>query len=334
MVFSKRLKEAEELTLREAHRYHPLSITRFRAHCILLSNQHYKVDQISEICDLDRKTVLNAIHAWNKIGLLGLIDKPRSGRPKRLTPEQEIVLLEQVKENPRSLKKVLSEFTKIYQVEITLDMLRRLCKSAKFTWKRVRKSLKSKRDQAEFENSKNLINQLIERYKKGEIKLGYYDESAFSLEPSVPYAWQEIGKYIEVPSSRSKSLSVLGCLSLDNEFESIVVDGSVTSDVVIHYFDEISKTCDINKPTIILLDNAPTHTSYKFDQKTIEWCTEGLVIVPIARYSPELNLIEILWRKIKYEWMPFCAYESIDLLEKSLFYILKNIGHEFRIQFS
>lgn len=334
MLFVKHLKETEESTLREAYKYHPLSITRLRAQCILLSNQQYKVEQIAKICCIDRKTVSRAIHSWRKLGLVGLLDEKRSGRPKQLTHEQDKILLEKVKENPRSIKKALSEFSKIYQLDVSLDMLRRLCKSARLSWKRIRKSLKHKRDQEEFDNSKNIVNQLLEMYQRGEIKLGYFDESSFSLVPCVPYAWQEIGKYIEVPSSRSKSLSVLGCISPDCEFESIVIEGSVTSNVLICYFDELSNSCDITKPTVIIVDNAPTHTSKNFDKKTIEWCDKGLIIVPISRYSPELNLIEILWRKIKYEWMPFCAYESMKALEESLLFILKNIGGEFCIHFS
>jgi len=32
-------------------------------------------------------------------------------------------------------------------------------------------------------------------------------------------------------------------------------------------------------------------------------------------YSPELNLIEILWRKIKYQWLPLRAYLSFNHLQ-------------------
>jgi len=119
----------------------------------------------------------------------------------------------------------------------------------------------------------------------------------------------------------------------EGEFESFVFTGSITTDVVIACFDEFALQCDINKPTIVLVDNAPTHTSLKFDQKFTEWLDVGLVVVPISRYSPELNLIEILWRKIKYEWMPFSAYESIEKLKESLYEILKNVGKKYKIQF-
>ena len=38
-----------------------------------------------------------------------------------------------------------------------------------------------------------------------------------------------------------------------------------------------------------------------------DWEDAGLYVIPISAYSPELNIIEILWRKIKYEWLSFGA---------------------------
>ena len=64
------------------------------------------------------------------------------------------------------------------------------------------------------------------------------------------------------------------------------------------------------------------------------WKELGLAIVPIAPYSPELNLIEILWRKIKYEWMPFSAYTSFQSLQENLFDILANVGKTYTIKFA
>ena len=103
-----------------------------------------------------------------------------------------------------------------------------------------------------------------------------------------------------------------------------MVQGRVNSDVVISCFDNFSKS--INKETVVLIDNAPMHTSNKFTENFEIWYERGLIVQNIARYSPELNIIEILWRKIKYEWMPFSAYESFDNLKKSLSNILQNVG--------
>ena len=197
-----------------------------------MSGQKYQVQEIASILNICRQTVCASIHGWDNIGFLSLVDEQRNGRPKGISQEQEKDLIEQVIESPRSLKKVLSNFAKTHGVEISIDTLRRICKAAKLSWKRIRKSLKSKRNEDDYRFSKSLVYQLIEDYKSGKISLKYFDESGVSLVPCIPYAWQEIGKYIEVPSAKSKSINVLGFLGRDCEFDSFVCTGSVTSDVV------------------------------------------------------------------------------------------------------
>ena len=81
-------------------------------------------------------------------------------------------------------------------------------------------------------------------------------------------------------------MNVLGFLGRDCQFESFVFSGSITTDAVISCFDNfLKKFEDSLKPTIVLVDNSPTHTSDKFDKKTIEWCTKGLVVVPIGQFE-------------------------------------------------
>ena len=138
-----------------------------------------------------------------------------------------------------------------------------------------------------FERSKALVDELIIGYKSGEIDLFYFDESSFSLTPSVPYAWQKINEHIEVPCARSQTLNVLGFMGRNCQFESFIFEGAINTDVVISCFNEFAK--NLSKTTIVLVDNAPTHTSKKFDKQTLEWCKQGLVVVPISRYSPELG---------------------------------------------
>src|SRR4029453_7160368 len=50
-------------------------------------------------------------------------------------------------------------------------------------------------------------------------------------------------------------------------------------------------------------------------------------------YSPELNLIEILWRFMKYYWLPFSAYMSFQCLLQSVEDILTRFGTDYIIDF-
>jgi len=85
---------------------------------------------------------------------------------------------------------------------------------------------------------------------------------------------------------------------------------------------------------VVVIDNASMHTSNDFLNRLDRWKSRGLIIQNIPPYSPELNRIEILWRKIKYEWLDFSAYESFQSLKESLNDILANIGQKYKISFA
>jgi transposase len=330
MLFAAPLSPEEIQTLEAMHKNHPCHAPRIRAHAVLLSHTGFKLSKIASIYGVCRQTAATWVNAWEDDGICALLDKPRSGRPRILCGEAESEALESINQSPRSLKKVLAELLESFS--LSLSTLKRVCKRANLSWKRVRKSLRSKRDPDLFEQSSQQLTELIEQDKQQEIDLFYFDESGFTLEPCVPYAWQPRGETIEVPCSRSKRLNVLGFVNRECSFTSSVFEGSVTSAVVVAGIDHFIST--LKRSTALILDNASIHTSAEFQENICRWQDQGLTIVPIAPYSPELNIIEIVWRKIKYEWMPFSAYESFQSLKDSLFNILANIGNSYIIEFA
>ena len=62
------------------------------------------------------------------------------------------------------------------------------------------------------------------------------------------------------------------------------------------------------------MDQASIHTSKNIENKRLEWETKGVNILWLSTDSSQLNLIEILWRFMKYEWIELNAYESLDKL--------------------
>lgn len=332
MKFVEVLEEEEIETLRELRDSQQPPSERKRAEGILLSDKGYTLEQIAFIMDVNAQTVSLWIDAWEQEGIVGLLDRARPGRPKKLTPEQEQEVIEAVKEEPRSLKNIAARLGKKFGIELSVNLLRRIVKKAGLSWRRIRKSLKSRRNEDNFEWMEGIIRDYLEKEQAGEIEVKFFDQSGFDREPSIAYAWQEKGETIEVPSSRSRRLNVVGIMGVDSKLESIVVEGGVNSEMIIAYLDDYS--LNLPKPTVLIMDNASIHKSYKFFENIPIWQERGLFIEFLPTYSPELNKIEILWRKIKYEWMPFNAYESLQSLRENLFYILKNVGEIYVINFS
>lgn len=332
MRFVPELSESGRKQLTALFKYHDSHSVRRRSHSILLSADGFTIDEIARIYQIHRDTVGTTFDKWKRDGIAGLFDDPRSGRPSKLSEDEADEAIKLLKEEPRSIKKALAATREKTGKEISEWTLKRIAKNAELRWKRMRRSVKGRRDQGEFERVQEEITALHEQEAAGEVGLYYFDESGFSLTPDVPYAWQAVGETIEIPSSRSKRLNVLGFCNKQQDFHATTVQGYVDSEIVIACFDQFCDT--INKKTIVVVDNASMHTSSKFKGKLGEWEENGLTVKFLPTYSPELNLIEIVWRFIKYNWLPLSAYLSFKNLKNELQKVLDGIGSEYQINFA
>ncbi len=215
--------------------------------------------------------------------------------------------------------------------KVTRYMLRRFLKRLGYSWKRFRKSLKRKRNQQEYEEKLGELKQLIELHKADYIDLRFADESGFNLEGYVPYGWQPKGEYIEITPAKTKGTQIFGLMNLDNQLQAYGFQGSMDSEAIIACLDDFHTT--IKKPTVVVVDNAPIHHSKKFEAKMKHWKQDDLYVFFLPTYSPHLNLIEILWRKLKYEWLPYETIESQQALNEKLENILRNFGENYVINF-
>src|SRR4029434_64645 len=120
-------------------------------------------------------------------------------------------------------------------------------------------------------------------------------------------------------------------MECDN-LQAFMFEASIHTGVVVACFDAFCRT--ITKKTVVVVDNASIHTSEEFEDRIPYWKKQGLVIKYLSPYSPELNLIEILWRRIKYTWLPFSAYECLNALSEALEAILSQVGSEYQITFA
>ena len=318
--------------LENAMKHDPSCRARSRAHSLLLSAQGTTIKDIAKAYQVHRVTVSAWITPWEHHGAQSLHDKPRSGRPTILTPAEQDSALQFIKDAPCSLKGVAERIAATTAKRLSVSSLKRLAKKARLRWKRVRKSLKSLRDPDAFAKATRALEALQHQEDQGKIDLYYYDESGFALDPTIPYAWQEPNSVIELPARKAGRINVLGFMNRHNDLHPFMFEEAIHTGVVIACFDAFCRT--ITKKTVVVLDNASIHTSDEFADRIPYWKKQGLVIKYLPPYSPELNLIEILWRRIKYTWLPFSAYACLNALSEALEAILSHVGSEYQITFA
>ena len=158
------------------------------------------------------------------------------------------------------------------------------------------------------------------------------DETGFTRVPPIPYAWQTIGDTLGLPSQRSGRLNVLGFMHRQGTLESYVSEQSITSDVVAACIEVFFPK--VEKPTVIVMDQVSIHTGHIVWECRDEWAQRGLFLFELPIASPELNLIEIVWRFMKYEWIEITAYESWQSLKNHVEEMLIGFGKDFVINFA
>jgi transposase len=87
-----------------------------------------------------RVTVSAWITTWEHHGVQSLHDQPRSGRPTKLTPDEQALAQQYIKEEPRSLTGVVERLAHTTEKRLSISTRKRLAKKARLRWKRVRKS--------------------------------------------------------------------------------------------------------------------------------------------------------------------------------------------------
>jgi len=156
------------------------------------------------------------------------------------------------------------------------------------------------------------------------------DEAGFMPQPPNRSAWTARGETHCVSAKRGRRLNLIGALFSSGKLMLAKLWRSVTGLFFFAFLMAMIKT--IRKPLVVILDNASIHTSKKLKPYWDLLKEQGMQFYFLPPYSPELNRIEILWRKMKYEWLPFKQMEPEEL-ENEIDTIHKGFGSEYNLTF-
>lgn len=164
------------------------------------------------------------------------------------------------------------------------------------------------------------------------INLLYGDEAVVSLQPNVPYGWQFADERVAMPSSMGKGTNCFALLARDNRALVETTDKAITAQFVFEQFERLSLS--LSKLTVVVIDNAPVHRARIIKEQIAVWQGRGLFVFYLPRYSPHLNIVETLWRKLTYEWLAPEHYETREKLCYAVRQALKSVGTGLQINFS
>lgn len=152
------------------------------------------------------------------------------------------------------------------------------------------------------------------------------------MEPCVPYGWQFPGEEVFMPSCKGPGLNCFALLNRANGCWFDTTTKRLNSAFVVEQLERFSFF--LERMTVVVLDNAPVHTSKPIQERRVFWEERGLFLFYLPPYSPHLNLAETLWRKLKYEWLQPPDYAITEGLFYQVRQALAAVGSLLYIQFS
>lgn len=147
----------------------------------------------------------------------------------------------------------------------------------------------------------------------------------------MPYGWQFPDEDVFVPVETRSGINCFAFLRRDNQCHFKVRQTPLDSQFIFEQLEELSLT--IGKTTCVVLDNASIHRAKRIKARREVWQRRGLFIFYLPRYSPHLNIVETLWRKLKYEWLAPEDYESDGRLFYTVRQALAAVGTILKINF-
>ena len=173
---------------------------------------------------------------------------------------------------------------------------------------------------------------LEEFSRRGHIDLLYADESRVSLEGCVPYGWQFADEKVFVPSGQGVGLNCWALVTRANKCLFATTRRCIDSAFVVEQLERLS--FGLQRMTVVVLDNARVHKSRQVQERRGFWEERGLFLFYLPPYSPHLNIAEVLWRKLKHEWLQPGDYADADTLFYRTHQALAAVGSLLKIHFS
>ena len=144
---------------------------------------------------------------------------------------------------------------------------------------------------------KNVLRLLISQAKKGKVQLFFVDSSHFVQGGFIGQLWSKTRIFIKATSGRRR-YNVLGALNfMSKSMTTITNDTYITSEQVMRLIDKLLIEYP-NQAIVMVMDNA----SYQRCNAVKNYAALcGVQLVYLPTYSPNLNLIERVWKFVKSE---------------------------------
>jgi transposase len=290
-----------------------------RAQMILLSARRKTVPEIADVFDVCLPTVRFWIRRFEESGPDGLYDRPRSGRPRKITDEVRGTVVELIQEDPQeqgylatfwTVAMLTLALTRKLNVTLSLSALRGTLHQLGLRWGRPKLAMPAKVDPEKAQKQWKIAKAAVEAPPEAAIL--YADESRIQLLPLIRAMWHWAGQQVRVPTPGSnKTRALFGAFNIRTGQWTYLVRERIRKEDFVAFLDHLLVVYP-NQPIILIVDNYSSHTAHLVR----EWLETHprLQLYYLPKYCSHLNPVEDIWLRLKNHVSANRLYGSMQVL--------------------
>lgn len=300
---------------------HPCGAAKKKLHVVYLKALGLPHQEIVRIARVSGDSVTRYLKAYVEGGVAALCSSQRHCPRSALLPHSEVLKTRFQAHPPHTVAEAAYEIEKLTGIQLALSACRDFMHKRLGMKYRKMAVIPSKADpnkQSEFLHNK--LEPLLEEEKQGKRRVFFVDAAHFVMGAFLSMLWCFERLFLKSSSGRNR-YNVLGAYSVkDAELIAITNDAYINSDTLVELLTTISRLHADTAITLIL-DNARYQRCDKVINKALEL---GIDLQFLPPYSPNLNLIERLWKFTKKQclynryYQSFCQFKTAidDCLSK------------------
>jgi len=185
-----------------------------------------------------------------------------------------------------------------------------------------------KQRQAQQEFHDKQLQPTLDEAKQGKRTVLFVDAAHFVMGAFLGMVWCFVRLLLPSASGRKRH-NVLGAYDpITHEAITVTNDTYINQNVFCEFLDKIANAyASSGRPITLILDNARYQKSQSVANKAKELNIELLYLPP---YSPNLNLIERLWRFVKKQVLYSKHYDRFDTFRNSINTCISDLGTRFK----
>ena len=138
-----------------------------------------------------------------------------------------------------------------------------------------------------------------------------------------------------MPSTQGLGLNCFALLWRANRCRFQTTPEAINASFIVEQLESVSlEALRLERVTVVVLDNAPAHVAKLVKEHRKFWQERGLFVFYLPSYSPHLNIAEVLWRKLKYQWLRPQDYLDTQTLFYQVRQALAAVGSLLKIHFA